>query len=527
MICENNICIQQFTDANKSTNYNNNNNTYYYNNPLENFIQAKCGDGDINQNELCDDGNLIDGDGCDSDCQPSKNSICYLNECIQIYHPVPQLKFVKSIENCQILSLTYDQKIRLSLNNTLEQYLNSLSGSVVNTKVNVSIEANIKPSQELDYAEIIIQILYLERAVDPIFILDFLDLSIIINEQELEQEYQQIQMQLASPNLLSIEEQRTTGSIILFSEYQLQIIAGLWKILNNMQMLYYYKYINIIKGQNLIKFFDTFKIIQLANFYEFIGFQPQSFIFFDVSQENSPSIFEDDGRSSNFLSAFLEVFSIFFLAYFSHLFSQIIIKKLLKCISQFNTESPKLYQLKVLKQLTKICKKHYGIQFKAQFKVIFQSLIYEYVINMMLSFQYQNNYNLQGIISLTLKIMLLILIIQYLINKQNQRFSEFQYTYSCIQKIIFSIILVGCFECPIIQIQLCAINELCYFSFLFIKRNELEKFEGFKKQFKHLTFFFMNVIYSIHEFSKKNPPNLITLGWIQIGIMSFNLSTLL
>ncbi|CAK63539.1 unnamed protein product (macronuclear) [Paramecium tetraurelia] len=331
--CENNICIQYLTDATNNTNTNNNNNT------LENLSQAKCGDGDINQNELCDDGNLINGDGCDSDCQPSKNSLCQLNECIQIFHPVPQLKFVKQIENCQVLTLFYDQKVKLSPGSTLEQYLNSLSGSIVNTKLNVTIEAKSKLSQDLDYFEILIKIQYLEKVVDPVFFLIFQNLSIIINEQELEQECQQLSLQLASPNFLSTEEQQTTVSLIQFSEYQIQIIVGLviisslsgkFQIIENqiemMQMLYYYKYINIVKGQNLIKFFDTFKIIQLANLYKFIGFQPQSFSIFNVSQENSPSIFEDDGRTSNFLCTFLEILSIFFVAYFSHLFSQIIIR---------------------------------------------------------------------------------------------------------------------------------------------------------------------------------------------------------
>jgi cysteine-rich repeat protein len=38
----------------------------------KNWVPAACGDGYINQaGELCDDGNLVDGDGCDSNCTPT------------------------------------------------------------------------------------------------------------------------------------------------------------------------------------------------------------------------------------------------------------------------------------------------------------------------------------------------------------------------------------------------------------------------------------------------------------------------
>src|SRR5215831_20596401 len=32
---------------------------------------AVCGDGVVQAPELCDDGNLVDGDGCDSNCTPT------------------------------------------------------------------------------------------------------------------------------------------------------------------------------------------------------------------------------------------------------------------------------------------------------------------------------------------------------------------------------------------------------------------------------------------------------------------------
>ena len=40
-----------------------------------------CGDGDVGPGETCDDGNMIDGDGCESDCTPSTAMQPYLPGC--------------------------------------------------------------------------------------------------------------------------------------------------------------------------------------------------------------------------------------------------------------------------------------------------------------------------------------------------------------------------------------------------------------------------------------------------------------
>lgn len=37
---------------------------------------TKCGDAIIVENELCDDGNILEGDGCDSKCQIEKYYTC-------------------------------------------------------------------------------------------------------------------------------------------------------------------------------------------------------------------------------------------------------------------------------------------------------------------------------------------------------------------------------------------------------------------------------------------------------------------
>ncbi|CAD8083265.1 unnamed protein product [Paramecium sonneborni] len=525
--CQNNICIQS-----SQTQINNQN--------QENIILYYCGDGLINQNEFCDDGNFINGDGCDSNCQPSLNSICQLNECIQIFYPSPQIKYIQQIQNCQILTLYYDQYVKLSNNSTLEKYLNTLSGKVENTQVNVSFDSNTSEPFDLVNLEINIKIEYFYKIIDPIFILNFADPSIILNQHDSKQQMMLISIQLPSPNLLSIKEQSTTESIIKFSGYQIQIIAavilissitGEFQIIENqieiIQMLYYYKYINIIKGQNLDKFFETFKIIQLANFFEYIGFLPQTYFFFSITKESSNSIFQADGRSSNFLFGFLQIFFILFIAYSTHIFIKIVIKFANHKIAFLKTQQLKQYQLKIVNKLLKFLIKNNGNQFKTKFEMIFQSLLYEHVINTMLSFQYQNYESTEGKISLILNISLSIWLVLYLMNQETQRCIKLKQTYSCLQKIIFGIILVGCFECPIIQIQLCALNEIFYFSFLYIKKNKIKQINTYKDLFKHLTFFFMDMIYLMHEFQKKDPQQLVILGWIQIGIMSSNLTLIL
>ncbi|CAK85013.1 unnamed protein product (macronuclear) [Paramecium tetraurelia] len=78
----------------------------YFYHPFENKCVPVCCDGIILDGKLCDDGNKINGDGCDSKCKPSIDSQCVNKQGISFPRPIPLLKLIKEIGNSQIVYLT-------------------------------------------------------------------------------------------------------------------------------------------------------------------------------------------------------------------------------------------------------------------------------------------------------------------------------------------------------------------------------------------------------------------------------------
>ncbi|CAD8153745.1 unnamed protein product [Paramecium octaurelia] len=500
--------------------------------PIENECQTICGDGISLGEEICDDGNRINGDGCDSHCKPSKNNQCVNNQCVYISHPMPQLKFVKEVDNSQIFYLTYDQQVKLS-----EAIQFKCLQSPSNRKQIIKLQISLD-QESYKYFQIEINIGYEEIIINPIFSIHFTDLNIIINEFGMTSIQQDISIQLQSPNVLSVKQKQITQSLIKFSGYQIKIIAGLillssfggkFEIIQNqidtIQQLYYLKYINTRKGQNLIQFFETFRIIQLTNLYDFIGFNPSNDLYFGFSSQKSEAIFEEDGRNANYLANFIQISTVFALAYLTHFAIQILINYSMNKIQNFQIQNFNLFLLHGFKKVIRFSINNCRNRFSEQFKGLFQSLIYEYTISSFLSLIYQDFDSIEGKFSLILNGGVTYLLFYYLLfQKHSENKLHIEFTYSCVQKLLFGVILIVCFKSAILQIQLCALNEFIYFYHLFKLKSDLDKFQLFKKQLQHFSLFIINIMLLITELYKNDPFKLIQIGWAIIAMMSSVLS---
>ncbi|CAK66455.1 unnamed protein product (macronuclear) [Paramecium tetraurelia] len=513
--------------------------TNYVLNPFDNFCQPICGDGIILEGELCDDGNSINGDGCDTNCKPSSDSLCVNSQCIYVSHPKPLLKFVKEMDNSQIVYLTYDQQIKLSFNYSIQMFINSISSKINNKVVNVSFsEIGSIDQESCKYFQMEIKILYEEIIIDPIFSISFADLNIITNEFGKISYEDEISIQLPSPNVLSEKQQQITQSLIKFSGYQIKIIAGLillsslsgkFEIIQNqidvIQQLYYLKYINSRKGQNLIQYFETFKIIQLTSFYDFVGFNPSNNAFFGFSYQKSEASFEEDGRNANYFPNFIQISTVFVLAYFLHLAIKILIKYTMNKIKMLKILYFNLYILYGIKNVTKFSINNWKNKFSEQFQGLLQALLYEYTISSFLSLIYQDFNQVEGKFGLIVNGVVIYLLLYYLLYQKHQNNKlHAQFTYSSLQKMLFGTILIVCFKSTILQIQLCALNEFIYFYHLFKQKQQFDKFGLFKKQQTHFNIFIINIMFLINELYKDNPFKIIQIGWIIIALMSSILS---
>ncbi|CAD8093520.1 unnamed protein product [Paramecium sonneborni] len=70
----------------------------------------KCGDAILTENEQCDDGNSLNGDGCNSQCQIEKYYTCSQTTCIQIPQPQINATYVNSTtSDSMIIKFPIDQ----------------------------------------------------------------------------------------------------------------------------------------------------------------------------------------------------------------------------------------------------------------------------------------------------------------------------------------------------------------------------------------------------------------------------------
>jgi len=76
-----------------------------------------CGDGFNYGQYQCDDGNLIDGDGCSRYCMIEEGFACSggteltADTCYDVRHPIPTLELINSQNNIYI---TFDEEVTLT-----------------------------------------------------------------------------------------------------------------------------------------------------------------------------------------------------------------------------------------------------------------------------------------------------------------------------------------------------------------------------------------------------------------------------
>lgn len=81
-----------------------------------------CGDGLVNQiSEVCDDGNNIDGDGCDSSCQIETTGPTTCDECFEIFFEQNSACGSDNVE-CEVAALNEWGDCSLTCEGTLQGY---------------------------------------------------------------------------------------------------------------------------------------------------------------------------------------------------------------------------------------------------------------------------------------------------------------------------------------------------------------------------------------------------------------------
>ncbi|CAD8148113.1 unnamed protein product [Paramecium octaurelia] len=293
---------------------------------------AVCGDNIFVDIEQCDDGNIIDGDGCNSQCKVEEGFIC--NPTCVVINPInfmlksdPKDKYFNSKRYCY---LDFNQDVVIDGN----------LSSMINLQFNNSlIEYNSNITQ-LNPQSLLIEIKFLNNAENPVVQIQISTPQKIKNYQGafLENNIQTIQLLPYMQQSEGTKSATNSSSnfayfimVFLLSLAGFSFITGglniFFNLLDSIQMLAYLKYLNIIFPYNVQIYFETFGFAEFDFLKEYISVQLTILDFdFKISENQPDQKFAEEGYSSLFVINILSVLSVFAITYCTFMLSIILNK---------------------------------------------------------------------------------------------------------------------------------------------------------------------------------------------------------
>ncbi|CAD8061996.1 unnamed protein product [Paramecium sonneborni] len=292
---------------------------------INNTCQPICGDNIMIDNEQCDDGNLIDGDGqqgfiCNPICQ-------IINSINFILTSDLQDKYFQSKRYCY-LDFNQDVIIDGNLSSMIKLQLNNSTIKFNYVMTNLSLQS------------LSIEIDFLESIENPIFQIEIMSPYKISNKQGVILIENIESIQLLSYSLQSESTQTATSSssnfayfiiIFLLSLAGFSFITGglniFFNLLDSIQLLAYLKYFNIVLPYNLQIYFQTFGFAEFDFLKEYISIQLTILDFdFKISEHQPDSKFAEQGYSALFIINILSVLFVFMITFCTCFLSQLVHK---------------------------------------------------------------------------------------------------------------------------------------------------------------------------------------------------------
>ncbi|CAD8044305.1 unnamed protein product [Paramecium primaurelia] len=135
---------------------------------LENGQCIKCGNGYKSKDELCDDGNTLNNDGCSNNCNIEQGWDCnnknnQFSQCYKI--ALLSINFLNQSSNTQYVTLTYTKKVKLNESNqifleALSIFIQDINSNYFNLTIEPVTEIIFESVRDINY---IIEITFLEK----------------------------------------------------------------------------------------------------------------------------------------------------------------------------------------------------------------------------------------------------------------------------------------------------------------------------------------------------------------------------
>ncbi|CAD8070395.1 unnamed protein product [Paramecium primaurelia] len=298
---------------------------------VQNVCISQCGDGAyVKSAELCDDGNIQNGDGCDENCRIEDNYICQNREgrfslCAYSKQPQFNVKLLSTnAEDFQDVQITFDQKMKYygGDQDKLSQLIISSIIDMKDSQYDIVYQIiKSESKEEISDITILLKVNFNAPIERPQLKIQFLNDS-FLSEYNLPLQQLTKTVQLNTPSVLNQNQINLAQSTVAYNEAVIYFLIGLsglclmtgsselfWNLMDQLQYLSYIKYVNIRFPPNLNIYFEVFKLISIQP--AISALKIDNLFNFIQQGENNQILRDDKFKPDDINIRFLDNFSSF------------------------------------------------------------------------------------------------------------------------------------------------------------------------------------------------------------------------
>ncbi|CAD8134962.1 unnamed protein product [Paramecium octaurelia] len=523
---------------------------------LQNEQCVQCGNGIIQEDEFCDDGNTINNDGCSEHCNIEQGWDCNIpNEQFSQCYKITQLSlnFLNQTYNTQYLSFTYTKKVRLNQSNQtfIDQasvFIKDLDSDQYNLSIEPVTEIIFELVRDINY---IIKLTFLEQIENKTTLTVSLT-TILLDENNILVPPSSSDTELKIPQVMDVVQMQNTQRLKVVGQRIMMGLSGFGvlcllfgqlasflEILDILQYQSYLRFINVEFPQNLYIYFQSSDFVQIQNI--LINFRIEETLNLFIYQDNIQSkgkFYEYQLNAdllSNIYGQVVQILVIFF-CYLLLMF-YIFLTKNTKCTARY------LYNIRIIncKIVTYIAIKLYYLnrrihkltqkKLSQEFIFFFQSNSFDLIFKTLLFLDSNVLLNLRSKISFGICLMLFVVVIKSLIIPFQRmsklggikNFKEQQLeSIILLKKFLFLLILIKIQVEPLLQCFLLSFCQLLFIQVIWFFSLANSKFEFILillNEFPIMLFTFMNAAFCSDFLQYFNQQTKLFIGFFLIGIL--------
>ncbi|CAD8188082.1 unnamed protein product [Paramecium octaurelia] len=525
------------------------------------ILQLNCGDGLVQKQEQCDDGNDQVVDGC-KDCLIEQNWICNamtrnsLSECTFVKAPKLQITYLNMTSNKQYLSIQFNQQVKIYTTQPLSETIIFTISKVDKKNWNSSLYIIQDVGSYVSFGEYIIEIsVYQLLEFKPILTILVNQTVANIDNVALEDFTKSITLQY--PKYLDETQKDYSDRLKSLNIYLIYALSGITclnllagngdlfiEILAILQFQQYLRYINLQFPENLEIYFSINDLITIQPLLEFIDFL-SIFQFIDL-QYNQESYSEgkfnvykqNPSLIINLSCQILQCLIFLFIIMLYQLIKKIMYKWIFCSRNFYYASTLSLYIkpkfiLRCEESFYKICLDILNLKKLMSFQGLQKALIlngWDMIFKTQLYMRNIQTNSYLDIVQLFIASIILILYFTILLDgfKSKQKLQKMKrFEILCFgRQFFFLIFLINIQRSQILQLGLLLLTSIFQISLLFIYRhiqNKNKQIVQLVVEISVLSFMLSSFLYIKDCDEYFNESKKIILGWIHIVILSSGL----